>query len=289
MDRSSFPDKKQDKSFYSNGKKEDVKYNYSGGQTQSSSIPANSVNASYINECMEDVCLNGNSLVVYKKQIEKLYPNDTDIYTKCESFLDEVNSSVKAKKFSATSVRNLKYLGEEIYLPSETIQKIVNYYQTKFEEEIQLKRQREKEKEKQKRIAEEEERRKQREEEERRKQRDEEERIKKGIETINNRYITGTAIAMLTSLICIALNGWCIFISCVTMTGSAFIIPFWYKFVEKQSAIPKYFKGIIWTAGILFLILFAVIFFISHSWWSLFSILLIGAFGLIVQWVYDEL
>jgi uncharacterized membrane protein len=285
MDRSSFPNKQQDKSSYNHENKEDLKHSYSGGQSSTSSNSANQIDADYINSCMEDLCINGGSLVAYKKQIEKLYPTDADFYTKCESFLEQVNNSVKVKKFTNTSVRNLEYLGSEIYLTVDTIRNIVEYYQTKFEEEVQLQQQREKEE--RERIAKEEEERRRRiaqEEEEKRKG---EERAKKGIDTVNYRYIAGTAITMLISLICIGLSGWCIFISCVTIIGSAIIISLWYKFVEKNSIIPKYFKGIIWTAGIVFPILFVVVFFTSHSWWSLFSILLIGAYGLIVQWIYD--
>jgi hypothetical protein len=60
MDRSRFPNKQQDKS--------------SGVRDQSPSIPTKGVDTSYINGCVEKVCLNGGSSVAYKKQIEKLYP-----------------------------------------------------------------------------------------------------------------------------------------------------------------------------------------------------------------------
>jgi hypothetical protein len=278
MDRSSFPNKQQDKSFCNYEKEEDLKPQ-TGGQKQSPMvISAGQTNAdtdaSYINSCMEDVCINGGSLVTYKKQIEKLYPHDKDFYAKCKLFLDEVNSSIKIKKWTNTSIKNLEYLGEEILLAPEMINLIVKYYQDLFEFEEEEKQKEEEEKRKKKETA--------------IKKKEEDTRLERErIDRINRNYSIGTALVTLISLIAIAYNGWAIFISFATAIGASFVLTFWYKFIENNATAPKYMKIIIWIVGVISFILFFIIFFISHNWWSLFSILLIPVFAVIAN-IVDE-
>jgi uncharacterized membrane protein len=303
MDRSSFPNKQQDKSSFSNEKKEDSyekkedisAFNSSGNANSSQTPSSANRNADYINDCIIDVCINGSSLVAYKKQIAKLYPG-ADLYTKIESFLEEVNNSERAKKFTNTSVKNLRYLGEEIYLTPDTVSKIVNHYNNLFskekkqkEEAIRRKQQEEKEKQRKQQEEEKEKQRKQQEEEEekQRKQQEEEEKKINKINKFNRNYLIGSTTAAIISLAAIAASGWWIFISFVTSIGTAILLTFWYAFIDNNPKAKQYIKHIILVAGILLFILFFIVFFYNHKWWSLFSILLIPVFAFINVIVED--
>ena len=77
----------------------------------------------YANELIKQVCLQGDSLSKYQKQIEKRFGGD--FYTKCNNFVEEVHHSVESGKFSNTSVVNLKYLAKEIGIPVETVDEVV--------------------------------------------------------------------------------------------------------------------------------------------------------------------
>ena len=134
MDRSSFPNKPQDKLSFNHETENSEPHYSNSNEDLYASTSVNQVDSSYINSCMEDVCINGSSLVAYKKQIEKLY-QDVDFYTKCEIFLEEVNNSIRAKKFTNTSVKNLNYLGEEIYLTTDNINKIIQHHKDKIEKD----------------------------------------------------------------------------------------------------------------------------------------------------------
>ncbi len=101
------------------------------------------VNATYINDCIKEVCLNGDSLTKYKRMIEKQY--GAEFYQKCSNFVKGIRLSVKRKKFTQTSLTNLRYLANEINIRPDTIDAIVNYYtktfideQKKIEEETTL-------------------------------------------------------------------------------------------------------------------------------------------------------
>jgi len=85
----------------------------------------------YINECIKEVCLKGDSITKYQPMIEKQY--GPDFYLKCDSFIRELKRSVKKKKFSETSLNNLNYLANEIYVSHSTIDSIVAHYKKKFD------------------------------------------------------------------------------------------------------------------------------------------------------------
>ena len=85
----------------------------------------------YINECIKEVCLKGDSITKYQKMIEKQY--GPEFYLKCDSFIRELKRSVKKKKFSETSLNNLNYLANEIYVSHSTIDSIVAHYKKKFD------------------------------------------------------------------------------------------------------------------------------------------------------------
>ena len=90
----------------------------------------------YANECIKEVCLKGDSLSKYQKQIEKKFGEA--FYNKCDDFVKEVQRSIESKKFSNTSVINLKYLAKEIGIPVETVDILTNHYSTIFNPPIPI-------------------------------------------------------------------------------------------------------------------------------------------------------
>lgn len=98
----------------------------SGGQT-------NNADQEYVIQCIKEVCHRGDSLQKYQRMIEKKF--SPEFYTKCENFVEEVKRSVDRKKFSNTSVTNLKYLANEIHVPIETVDGVVNHYTKQFADE----------------------------------------------------------------------------------------------------------------------------------------------------------
>jgi hypothetical protein len=319
MDRSSFPNKQQDKSSYNIEKKEDLKPEAAANRTQQSSsvnTSKNTVDSSYINSCMEDICINKNSLLSFKRMIEKLYSkDDVDFYVRCEGFIEEVNNSVKRGKFTNTSIKNLEYLGGEIYLTKETIETIVKHHNNQFAEE-ELRRQQKEEKERKqkeeerKRKQAEEERRRQEEEAERRKQAEEAAEQKKQAEeaeqkkqaeeaeqkrqaeerqkNISRNYIIGIALTISTSLIAISMSGWAIVISFATLIGAYVLLGFWYNFHDKANSKKIYLPIIV---GIIFSILTSLITISMNGWAIVMSfVATIGAYVLLCFWhkFYDD-
>jgi len=275
MDRTSFPNsKQQDKSFYSGS---NVK---SAPSVQlQSTMPDD--DCSYINSLIEDICQGDGELITYKKMIEKKFPSDSDFYSNCQSFIDEVKNSVKLKKFTSTCVKNLEFLGEEVHLLPETIRRIVAFHQNRWNEEEQN-RLKSKEAERQ-RIEEEERARREAEE---RQQREAKERF----DSTNRNYIIGISLTGLISLICIAFNGWSIFFSFFFALGMSVLLGLWGSFIKKNSTpLKKHIEGILIAIAIAFIILFFIVFVNSHPWgWSLFTILLAIAYGVVASQIYEE-
>ncbi len=87
------------------------------------------VNATYINDCIKEVCLKGDSLTKYKRMIEKQY--GAEFYQKCGNFVKEVKRSVKRGKFTQTSLTSLQYLANEIGVSSSMIDELVNHFTKK--------------------------------------------------------------------------------------------------------------------------------------------------------------
>lgn len=88
------------------------------------------INETYIDDCIKEVCLEGDSLTKYKRMIEKLY--GAEFYKKCGVFVKEVKHSVNRKKFTQTSIANLNHLANEINVTSSTIETLIDYYTKKF-------------------------------------------------------------------------------------------------------------------------------------------------------------
>ena len=61
----------------------------------------------YANELIKEVCLNGDMFSKYQKVIEKRF--GVEFYKKCNDFVKEVKRLVDNKKFSNSSIINLKY------------------------------------------------------------------------------------------------------------------------------------------------------------------------------------
>ena len=87
-------------------------------------------NVTFINDCIKEVCLKGDSLVKYKRLIEKQYGSDS--YQKCINFVKEVRLVINRKKFTQTSIANLNYLANEINVTSATVEALIDYYTKKF-------------------------------------------------------------------------------------------------------------------------------------------------------------
>lgn len=93
----------------------------------------NNADQEYVNQCIKEVCHRGDSLQKYQRMIEKKF--SPEFYQKCENFVEEVKRSVDRKKFSNTSVVNLKYLANEIHVPIETVDGVISHYTKQFEKE----------------------------------------------------------------------------------------------------------------------------------------------------------
>ena len=111
-------------------------FNPSNTNTDSSILSGGqSINAGqeYVNQCIKEVCHRGDSLQKYQRMIEKKF--SPDFYQKCENFVEEVKRSVDRRKFSNTSVVNLKYLANEIHVPVETVDDVISHYTRQFADE----------------------------------------------------------------------------------------------------------------------------------------------------------
>lgn len=87
----------------------------------------------YINECIKEVCLKGDSITKYKRVIEKKY--GPDFYEKCKIFVKEVRRSVSRQKFTDSSVSKLKYIAGEIHITDSTVNTIVKHFRKTFAEQ----------------------------------------------------------------------------------------------------------------------------------------------------------
>lgn len=80
----------------------------------------------FINDCIKEVCLKGDSLPKYKRIIAKTYPNEVDLYNKLEKLADAISQQVMMGKFSQTSIYNIKYLARDVYVSDDTIEEIIS-------------------------------------------------------------------------------------------------------------------------------------------------------------------
>lgn len=102
-------------------------YNYS-----SEAVTQDGINE-YANELIKEVCLEGDTFSKNQKIIEKRY--GIEYYQKCNNFVKEIRRLVKNKKFSNTSIINLKYLAKEINISTDTVDLLVDHYNQQFEKE----------------------------------------------------------------------------------------------------------------------------------------------------------
>ena len=113
----------------------------------------------------------------YQKQIEKRF--GTDFYEKCDNFVEEVKLSINNKKFSNSSVLNLKYLAKEINIPVETVEIVTSHFCQIFEEEQRLEEEEQRRREEEARRQAEAELRRKEEAERRRREEEKKERLMK--------------------------------------------------------------------------------------------------------------
>lgn len=174
----------------------------------------------YANELIKEVCLNGDSFSKYQKVIEKRY--GTDFYKKCNNFVKEVQRLVENKKFTNTSIINLKYLAKEINISTETVELLAEHFKQQFEkEQQQAEEERRRLEEEEQRKKKEEERRKREEEDKTQKEEKEAEQLKQDIKNRQNLSITVYLSTFIFLLICsFSFSCWSLLYGCVVSLAS---------------------------------------------------------------------
>ena len=79
----------------------------------------------YIEDCINEVCINGDSLSKYQKLIEKKY--DKELFKKCEEFVKEVKRCARKRKINDTSKAKLQYLARQLGVGDATMKAIEDY------------------------------------------------------------------------------------------------------------------------------------------------------------------
>lgn len=80
----------------------------------------------YLDDLAEAVCINGDKLEKYEKLVTVKFSEET--YANIKLFVDELQRSIVRQKFTNTSKVNLCYLGKNVGLSEQTIDKIVEQY-----------------------------------------------------------------------------------------------------------------------------------------------------------------
>lgn len=88
---------------------------------------------SYLDELAFAVCINGESIVKYKKIVEKQFGIDT--YSNMEQFAHVLQQQVERGQFTNTSLLNLKYLGKNAGMSEVAVDMIIDHFNNKVKEE----------------------------------------------------------------------------------------------------------------------------------------------------------
>ena len=88
---------------------------------------------SYLDELAFAVCVNGESIVKYKKIVEKQFGIDT--YANMEQFVQTLQQQVERLQFTNTSLLSLKYIGKNAGMSEEAIDKIIDHFNSKVKRE----------------------------------------------------------------------------------------------------------------------------------------------------------
>jgi cation transport ATPase len=231
----------------------------------------------YANELIKEVCLNGDMFSKYQKVIEKRF--GVEFYKKCNDFVKEVKRLVDNKKFSNTSIINLKYLAKEINISTDTVELLADHFNQQFEKEQRLA-------EEERRRREEEERRK-KEEEERRKREEEEKaaydkmkatQLIKDIKKRRSLSIAFYLSSFIILLICIfSFSCWSLIYGCLASLASLM------AFSISEAGIDKIFttlKGINTLMIVTGIYVVLVLVFLSPWWLGL--LVTIGGAGIVL-------
>ena len=75
----------------------------------------------YINECVREVCINGDDLSKYEKMIGKLFPEEEHYYAKVQAFINQFRTLSNKQAISDTSIANIKYIAKDVHVTDDTI------------------------------------------------------------------------------------------------------------------------------------------------------------------------
>lgn len=231
----------------------------------------------YANELIKEVCLDGDTFSKYQKVIEKRY--DADFYKKCNNFVKEVQRLVENKKFSNTSIINLKYLAKEINISTDTVELLASHFNQQFEKEQQqaeaerLKRENEK-----RRKKEEEERRKREEEEKERKEEMKATQLKNDIKKRRSLSIGVYLSSFIILLFCaFSFSFWCLLYGCVASLASLTAFSMFDAGIDKVFKTLKGINTLMIVTGIYVVLVLA---FMSPWWLGL--LVTIGGAGIVL-------
>ena len=93
----------------------------------------NNQGESYLDDLAFAVCVNGESIVKYKKIVEKQYGNDA--YANMSQFVQTLRQQIERGQFTNTSLLNLKYLGKNAGMSEEAVDMIIDHFNSKVKEE----------------------------------------------------------------------------------------------------------------------------------------------------------
>ena len=75
----------------------------------------------YLNNCIREVCLNGDTLSKYEKLINKLFPNEPELYKQLETIVKNIFELSSQPKQTQTSISNVKYFAKDAHISEQTV------------------------------------------------------------------------------------------------------------------------------------------------------------------------
>ncbi|MCQ2244707.1 MAG: hypothetical protein MJZ32_10680 [Bacteroidaceae bacterium] len=79
----------------------------------------------YINECVREVCINGDDLKKYEKMIGKLFPGEPELFQNLMVFVKNWNGIKSRETMTETSIANIRYIAQNIHVSEETIEALL--------------------------------------------------------------------------------------------------------------------------------------------------------------------
>ena len=231
----------------------------------------------YANELIKEVCLDGDTFSKNQKVIEKRF--GAEFYKKCNNFVKEVQRLVKNKKFSNTSIINLKYLANEINISTDTVELLAAHFNQQFEkEQQQAEVERRKREDERVRMKEEEECRKREEEKIAQKEEMKAMQLKKDIKKRRSLSIAVYLLSFIILLICtFSFSYWSLLYGCVASLASLTVFSIFDAGIDKVFKTLKGINTLIIVTGIYVVLALA---FMSPWWLGL--LVTIGGAGLVL-------